>query len=110
MRIAFSFGAWGATGWSGLTTYYSCGSSGGFHNGTVTVQTNRTYTDAYSVNGRISVMAHEIGHAIGLGHVGSGGGSCGLVTLMNGYDSFRYDTCGVYQTTTDDRNGANALY
>lgn len=76
----------------------------------VEVRINRSYTDSYSINGRISVMGHEIGHAIGLGHVGSGGGACSLVTLMNGYDSFRFNTCGVYRTTVDDRNGANALY
>jgi hypothetical protein len=29
---------------------------------------------------------------------------------MNGYDSHRYFSCGIYQTTLDDQTGINLLY
>lgn len=110
IRIAFAYGYYGATGWSGLTQYYSCAGTGGIHNNTVYLYINRTATDPYVPNARQSVISHEIGHAIGLGHVGSSTGICLPATLMNPYDSFRYFTCGIYQTRADDRNAANSLY
>lgn len=107
-RADFRFSSYGQLGWSGSTTANTC-PGGTNHTTTVSIRTNRTYTDGYSVNKRISVMAHEIGHALGLHHNNTSS-PCTSVVLMNGFDSERFDTCGVYRTRTDDRNGVNSLY
>ena len=109
-RIDFQWDYFGASGWSGLTAIPNCSSTGGLHAGVVSILINRSYLDSYSVNDRTSVTSHEIGHAIGLDHVGTSGGACATTPLMNGYDAFRWSTCGIYLTQTDDRNGANYLY
>jgi len=110
VRTQFSFDYWGSVTWSGLTTYYRCLNSGGIHNGTVTVQINRSFVDGYAANGKVSVMAHEIGHALGLIDFGSKTTACSAAVLENGYDDLRWFTCGIYQTKTDDQTGINLLY
>lgn len=106
------FGDWPNQTWSGLTTWQLCSGSGGIHNGTVTIQINRHFTDAsnYDANAKVSVMAHEIGHALGLIDFGSTSTACAQTVLMNGSDSHRYFGCGIYQTQVDDRTGINLLY
>ena len=110
VRVDFRFNPYGALGWSGETDGpgVTC-PGGGNHTATVQVRINRTYTDGWTANKRQGVMSHEIGHALGLHH-NTTSSPCGSVTLMNPYDSQRYDTCSIYQTRTDDRNGANSLY
>ncbi len=109
-RADFRFNAYGSLGWSGETDApaLTC-PGGGNHTATVQIRINRTYTDGWTANKRQGVMAHEIGHALGLHHENTAS-PCSSVTLMNPYDSQRYDTCSIYQTKTDDRNGANSLY
>ena len=107
-RADFRFAYYGNVGWTGATSAGTCPGRTN-HSLTVSIRTNRTYTDSYSVNKRISVMSHEIGHALGLNHNNTSS-PCTSVVLMNGYDDQRFDSCGVYRTKSDDRAGANSLY
>lgn len=85
-------------------TYYSC-PSGGFSAPVVT-NLNTYYTSGYSTGERISVAAHELGHAAaGLKAYDAG---CSAVEEM--YTAVRYLDCGVDTPQPDDVNGANALY
>lgn len=98
-------GGYGATGWSGLTTYRCSG--GYFLKGTL-VQMNSYYTSAYTANKKQSVIAHELGHVIGLAHRSTSG--CSGRSLMYPYDDGRYDSCGIYKVQPDDASGAAAIY
>lgn len=100
----------GSVGWDGMApNAYSC--SGGYWSSTGNpVQLNTYYTDGYTGYKRWSVAAHEIGHMLGLAHVGSGTTACSSVTIMNPYTSHRYDDCGKYTPWPDDISGVNALY
>jgi predicted Zn-dependent protease len=103
-------GNFGPTGWDGYApTSFSCGSSGitGVNN---EVQINTYYTDSYGTYKRESVIGHEIGHYLGLAHVGSASTACASVTLMNPNTPRRYDDCGVVGPVQDDITGVNALY
>lgn len=70
---------------------------------------NNYYTDSYVANKRRSVMAHEVGHALGLAHVDSGS-ACGSVTLMHPATYNRYDVCGIVNPASDDIAGVRARY
>jgi len=87
------------TGMSGFTSHdtyeiYIFGASCGL---------NMYWTDDYDLNWRKSVAGHELGHALGLLHVSG-------AKLMNGYDTTRCETYGVFTPQADDINGVNAMY
>ena len=50
-----------------------------------------------------SVVANEMGHVLGLADTNG-------KALMNGYTSMRYDTYGIYEAVTDDKNGIWEIY
>jgi len=87
--------------WDGLMSPYG---SGGYYS-EVFCYLNTSYTAFYEANKRLSVAAHEVGHALGLGDLGTSSTS-----LMNGYTYYRYEINRVYVTQSDDRNGVNYLY
>ncbi|WP_186526369.1 matrixin family metalloprotease [Leekyejoonella antrihumi] len=85
--------------WDGLTNY--AGSSGQFTS--VRAYLNHYYTQSYSATVSQGVAAHELGHAVGLGHSAA---SCALMLPTTpGRDS-----CGAWIPKADDIAGMNSLY
>ncbi|MFR8001807.1 MAG: matrixin family metalloprotease [Hydrogeniiclostridium sp.] len=66
---------------------------------------NSYYLNTVVANHKRSVAAHEIGHALGLGHQPSNAHS----SIMN-MSSVRYTVYGLYSPQIDDKNGVNAIY
>ncbi len=66
---------------------------------------NSYYLNTVVANHKRSVAAHEIGHALGLGHQPSNAHS----SIMN-ESTVRYTVYGLYSPQIDDKNGVNAIY
>lgn len=75
--------------------------------GTVRVMANRKYTDSYSSSKKTSLMVHELGHAIGMGHGGSPACSGQPIMYFSTYN--RYDVCGHIAPQSEDILAANTL-
>ena len=68
----------------------------------VDVQIYETNTYYYTYSQRVCVAAHELGHALGLGHYSG-------EYLMEPADSTRFNY-GIYSPQADDVNGVLDLY
>lgn len=71
---------------------------------------NHYWASGYNTLTRRAIMAHELGHALGLKHAGTYNGSCTTVPLMYLDFTDSYLVCGIYNPRTDDINGIYALY
>jgi predicted Zn-dependent protease len=88
--------------WDGITylSSTSCGSSSCWTSANAYM--NNYYTRSDSTSTIQGIAAHELGHAMGIGH------ASGCV-LMTAATSTR-NSCGIHGPTTDDVNGINRLY
>ncbi|CCE74120.1 hypothetical protein EGX35_00710 [Clavibacter nebraskensis] len=94
--------------WSGRAPNFDTCNAGGY-NQALPLQLNTYYLANYSATQRAMVAAHELGHNLGLRHVGGDTTACGSVALMNPGDT-RRTACSVYGPKVDDINGINAKY
>ncbi len=91
---------------NGETYSWSC--TNGYWTVTVQVRINRYYADGYSAAKRQSVLAHELGHALGLSHASAL--SCPNVPLMHQSTYTRYDVCHINTPQQGDVDHVNTLY
>jgi predicted Zn-dependent protease len=69
---------------------------------------NRYYTDGFTFEQQVSVMAHEMGHGLGLGHASTSAGC--PVPLMAANFSDTWGRCHEAWPQLADIEGINALY
>jgi matrixin len=92
---------WGITQYGAQT---NCG--GGYYSYGPVSWFNRTALDSKSQNARRSVMVHELGHALGLGHTSI----ADCTSIMSTYVNTFWLSCGMLSPGSDDVAGINVLY
>jgi hypothetical protein len=85
--------------WDGITYYAWSGSYFSYAH----IYVNYYYTSGYPAGATQGVIAHELGHALGLAHTNG-------CVLMTPDTSERWFTCHIDTPQGDDINGINALY
>lgn len=96
----------GQTGWVGQTTLRPNPQANPYTR--AIIYTNRTYMDGYVRDKRQSVIAHELGHGLGLDH--PWWWQREQCVLMAQGAEWVYDHCGIIGPTPDEVNGINAIY
>jgi hypothetical protein len=98
-------GNYGSTGWEGLTSW-SC--SGGIMVKGALIQINEFYANAHPPNKKQALIAHELGHVVGLAHRTTS--TCSNRSLMFPTVNGIFDVCGIYTVQPDDAAGTDTLY
>lgn len=99
---------YGNVTWSGRAPNFDTCSSG-YYTRALPLLLNTYHLGKYTATRKAMVAAHELGHNLGLRHIGREGDACSVVALMHPRDADRF-RCGVYGPKNDDVRGINAKY
>jgi hypothetical protein len=94
----------GYSGWANYYCYYSLMFRADGHSNTYL-----TNQSQYSYGAKVSVMTHEVGHDLGLGH-NDNTRVCSQIPVMYSNDSPRWFGCSINTPQKDDINGLLYMY